>query len=123
MKGYRRKMNMNISSIVVKTTPEHIQDVLADLNGSELCDVHFHDEHGRIIVTIEGENVGVELEKMMALQRADHVISAELVYSYNEEELANAREFLDNVEDSVPGVLEEENPDARKVKYGGSLKM
>ena len=116
-------MNGNISSIVVRTSPEYVEEVVEGLNNSELCEVHFHDKLGRIVITIEGENVGVELKKMTAIQEIDHVLSAELVYSYNEEELANARDLLENAEDTVPAALDEENPDAGKIKYGGRLKM
>jgi len=115
--------NGNISSIVVKVSPEYVDKVVECLNSSDLCEVHFHDKIGRIVITIEGENVDVELEKMRAIQSMDHILSAELVYSYNEEELSNAKEFLDKAEDTVPPAMDEEHPDAGKIQYSGRLKM
>ncbi len=115
--------NGNISSIVVRISPGYVDKVLESLNNSDLCEVHFHDKLGRIVITIEGENVDVELEKMRAIQSMDHVLSAELVYSYNEEELSDARELLNSAEDPVPPAMDEDHPDASTVQYGGRLKM
>jgi nitrate reductase NapD len=114
---------MNISSLVVRTSPEYLEEVVESLNTSEHCDVHFQDEEGKIIVTIEGENIGDEMKKMAAIQKMAHVLSAELSYSYNEEDLSDAMERLENQESAVPDLLEEENPDVRKVNYSGRLKM
>jgi len=83
---------MNVSSIVIKTSPEHLKDVLESLNSSDFCETHFHDELGRIIVTIEGVDVGEEMKKLKLLQKTDRVLSAEMVYSYSEGELEKARE-------------------------------
>jgi len=80
---------MNISSIVIKTSPEHLKDVLESLNASDFCETHFHDELGRIIVTIEGENVGEEMKKLKLLQKTDRVLSAEMVYSYSDSHIIN----------------------------------
>jgi nitrate reductase NapD len=77
---------MNVSSIVIKTSPEHLKDVLGSLNSSDFCEIHFHDKLGRIIVTIEGVNVDEEMKKLKLLQKTDRVLSAEMVYSYSEGE-------------------------------------
>ena len=61
---------MNISSIIVKTRPEHYDAVWLNLQESPLCEVHFGDkEKGIIIITIEGENVEEEIEKLYEQQR------------------------------------------------------
>ena len=52
---------MNISSIVVQTNPNFTEGVVELLKSSDYCDYHFHDEKGRIIVTIEGEGVEEEI--------------------------------------------------------------
>lgn len=95
----------NVSSIVVKTTPEHLDDVIDALKTCGLCDVHFHDETGKIIVTIEGENAGEEVKKMREIMNLPHVLSAELAYSYSENELDRAREEIDKAGSSVPETL------------------
>jgi len=49
---------MNISSIVIQTTPQFLESVLEKIKANpEICEYHLHDEKGRIIVTIEGEDV------------------------------------------------------------------
>jgi len=113
---------MNISSIVVRTSPEHMEEVIEGLRTSGLCDVYFHDERGRIIVTIEGENLDGEIKKVRAIQTMAHVLSAELTFSYSEEELLNAREHSENIKDSVPDALKDDTIDARDIPYGGNLK-
>ncbi|MGE5237971.1 MAG: chaperone NapD [Chloroflexota bacterium] len=75
---------MNISSVVVKTAPEHLDTVLETLRGSDLCEVHFHDDSGKIIVTLEGSSIGEEMVKMKEIMNLPHVLSATLAYSYSE---------------------------------------
>ena len=45
---------MNISSIVVKTRPENLEAVKTSLTDSGLCEIHFADDKGRIVATVEG---------------------------------------------------------------------
>ena len=79
---------MNVSSLVVRVSPENIELALAELKDSGLCDVHAHDrEKGAIVVTIEGKDVGEEMEKMRAIEKLPHVMGAALVYAAGEAEL------------------------------------
>ena len=48
---------MNVSSIVVQSLPKFVDEVVESLKNTPECDYHFHDERGRIIITIEGEGV------------------------------------------------------------------
>lgn len=78
---------MNVSSLVVKVLPENMEPALAVLKGSGLCDVHANDpEKGAIIVTIEGKDVGEEMEKMRAIEKLPHILGAALVYAASEGE-------------------------------------
>ena len=86
---------MNVSSIVVKTVQEHIESVTKDINAMDLCEVHFSDKEGKIVVTIEGESIGNQMESMKSIQALPNVANANLVYSYCEDELAEA---LDKIE-------------------------
>jgi nitrate reductase NapD len=86
---------MNVSSIVVKTVQEHIESVINDINSLDLCEVHFSDKEGKIVVTIEGESIGNQMESMKSIQALPNVANANLVYSYCEDELAEA---LDKIE-------------------------
>jgi nitrate reductase NapD len=98
---------MNISSIVIKSVPEQMQPLLAELGVSDICDVHFHDARGRIVVTIEGESVDEEMRKLKLIQGMPHVLSAALAYAYSEQELASARDRIEMCTDAVPESLKE----------------
>ncbi len=99
---------MNVSSLVVKTAPRDFGAALTSLTGSGLCDVFFHDaERGMIVVTIEGKDTGEEMQKMKAIERMPHVLSAALVYAYSEAELGEAVRKLAESGPPVPESLRE----------------
>jgi len=100
---------MNVSSIVIKAKPEHFEEVLLGLKDSGICDVHFTDEQGRIVVTIEGADISEEMRKMKLLSEAPNVLSAEMIYAYSEDELAAAKNKFETMESTVPRELREEN--------------
>ncbi len=81
---------MNVSSHVIKVAPENLETAVDSLKQSGLCDVFFHDPQGTIVVTIEGKDVGEEMDKMRAIQKLPFVLSAALAYCYNETELHEA---------------------------------
>jgi len=111
---------MNISSVIVKTKPEHYDAVWLNLQESNLCDVHFGDkEKGIIIITIEGESVEEEIAKVTTIEDMPYVISANMHMSYNEEELDKLRENID-----MNKTIEELNKEkkAEEINYYGSLK-
>jgi nitrate reductase NapD len=112
---------MNISSIVVKTVPKYLNEVVENLKSCEVCDYHMHDEEGRIIITIEGESVKEELEKLHVIEAIPHVIAADMQMAYSEDELNAHMEVLDNA-DVVPKMLNDDNIDLDNVIYRGDLK-
>ncbi len=114
---------MNISSIVVQTRPEHLESVLEEIKSCGACEYHFHDEKGRIIVTIEGEDVSEELEKLKVIEKIPHVIAADMQMSYSEDELDRHIKVLENA-DAVPKVLDQDTTkiDPATVVYNGDLK-
>ena len=71
---------MNISSIIVTCRPEHMAEVEASLRESGLCDIHFRDDKGHIIVTVEEDAAGDEPAKLKAIADLPHV--ADAVFSY-----------------------------------------
>lgn len=103
---------MNISGVVVRAKPEHFTAVLKSLEDTDLCEVHFHDKKDRVVVTIEGKSVGEEMHKMKQIQSIVNVLSAELVYSYSEEELEKAKNLFEKQSDLVPDVLRDETVDS-----------
>lgn len=112
---------MNVSSIVVQTLPKYLDEVVESLKACEACDYHLHDEKGRIIVTIEGNGVKEELEKLRVIEAIPHVASADMQMAYSEDELDEHIEVLENA-DLVPKMLNDENIDPNKIIYRGDLK-
>ena len=112
---------MNISSIVVQTVPEHLDAVVASLEACEVCDYHMHDEKGRIIITIEGENVSKELEKLRVVEAIPYVYAADMQMAYSEDELDEQIDFI-NKREAVPKVLNDSDVDIDRVMYNGDMK-
>lgn len=113
---------MNISSIVVQTTPQYLEEVVESLKASEVCDYHFHDEMGRIIVTIEGDGVEEEIGKLTAIQEMPHVVAADMSFAYSEDELEAERDKLEVDGTTIPDWLNAENVNVKDIKYHGDLK-
>jgi len=112
---------MNISSIVVQTVPEHLNEVVESLKACEVCDYHMHDEKGRVIITIEGKGVGEELEKLRVVEAIPYVYAADMQMAYSEDELNEHMEVINN-RDAVPRVLKDPDADVDKVVYNGDMK-
>lgn len=112
---------MNISSIVVQTVPKYLDEVVQSLKDCEVCDYHLHDEKGRIIITIEGEGVKEELEKLHVIEAIPHVIAADMQMAYSEDELDENMEVLNN-SDLVPKILNDDTVSAGDIVYNGDLK-
>ncbi len=112
---------MNISGILVQTKPEHTESVIKKIKQSNCCEYHIHDEKGRIIVTIEGENTEEEIKKLKILQSFDNIISADMMYAYSEDELDGLRENLNN-NNNLPEWLNDPDAKPEDIRYNGDLK-
>ena len=112
---------MNVSSIVVQTLPKFLDEVVESLKNCEVCDYHLHDEKGRIIITIEGEDVSEELSKLKVIEAIPHVIAADMQMAYSEDEL-DANIKVINESDAVPNLLKNEDVEIERVTYHGDLK-
>jgi len=112
---------MNISSIVVQCKSEHYDKVVEWCEKNEICDFHFGDkEKGKIIVTIEGEDVSEEIEKLKQIQVAPYVIAADMMMTYQEDMLD---EEIKNLEQTDPVKwLNNDNLRAEDIVYKGDLK-
>lgn len=113
---------MNLSSIVIQTRPEFLEEVLQAVRASAFCEYHIHDEKGRIIVTIEGKDTEEEIASLAEIKKIPHVISADMVFAYSEDELDKEREKLEKSEDNIPGWLNDPDAKISDIKYGGDLK-
>jgi len=113
---------MNISSIVIQTKPLHVKEIIALCEASDFCDYHFCDEEkGKIVVTIEGENIDEEMAKMKKIEKIPHVICADMMMAYSEDELDCERAKLEQ-SDVVPSVLNDETIALKDIVYKGDLK-
>jgi len=112
---------MNVSSIVVQTLPKFVDEVVEALKNTPECDYHLHDEKGRIIITIEGEGVSEELNKLRVIEAIPHVIAADMQMAYSADELDQHMEVINNA-DVVPKMLNEDNVDPKDIVYNGDLK-
>lgn len=112
---------MNISSIVVQTRPEYLDQVIEDLKSCGVCEYHMHDKIGKVIVTIEGENVSEELKKLKVIEKIPHIICADMQMAYCEDEIANHISTLENAY-NVPYILNDDTLRAEDIVYNGDLK-
>jgi len=112
---------MNISGILVQAKAENVEIVVKRLEESGICDVYTHDNLGRIVVTIEGEGIDEEIEKLNQLQTIEGVITADMHYSYSEDELSKAREEF-ALGDEVPEMLNDDSLKAQDISYHGDLR-
>ena len=112
---------MNISSIVVQVLPQDYDKVKEALIASGVCDYHFGDKaKGKMVVTIEGENVDEEVEKIMAIQKIQGVLTADMMQTY-QEELDSAIRKLE-ADSAVPAILNDDTVDPKDIVYAGDLK-
>ncbi|MEA1953439.1 MAG: chaperone NapD [Campylobacterota bacterium] len=113
---------MNISSIVVQVLPKYMDALIQEFKESDLCDYHLHDEStGKVIVTIEGKDVGEEIAKLVKIQEMPHVIAADMMMTYQEDQLDEEIKVL-NEQELVPQVLNDDNINVRDIVYNGDLK-
>jgi len=113
---------MNISSVVIQCSSNNYDKVQEWCEKSEICDFHFGDkEKGKIIVTIEGEDVGEEIEKIKKLQTAPYVIAADMMMTYQEDMLDEEIKRVES-KDPVPEWLNQDNIRAEDIVYQGDLK-
>ena len=113
---------MNISSIVVQVLPKYVDGVLEVLQNAAFCDYHFHDkDKGKIIVTVEGESVDDEIRNLKVIQSVQHVIAADMMMSYSEDELDAEIKKLEAA-DPVPAMLNDNTLRFEDIIYNGDLK-
>jgi nitrate reductase NapD len=78
---------LNVSGIVVKTSKKHLQQVIDNITSVDGCEVHFNDSEGKLVVTIEGESINDQMERLKRIQGIPFVYSVDLSFSYCEDEL------------------------------------
>jgi len=113
---------VNISSVVVQAMPEHIEALVETFKNSNFCEYYLHDKNrGKIILVIEGKDVEEEIEKLIKIQQIPTVMSADMMMTYQEEQLDEEIRNLNN-QDPVPEILKREDIDVKDIVYNGDLK-
>jgi nitrate reductase NapD len=113
---------MNVSSIVVQVAQKNFDEVMEVLENAAFCDYHFSDKStGKIIVTVEGESVDDEIRNLKIIQSIQHVIAADMMMSYSEDELDAEIQKLEK-SDPVPSMLNDNSIRAEDIVYKGDLK-
>jgi nitrate reductase NapD len=78
--AFRRseEAHMVISGIVVASKPEDLSAVSAAVEQFSWADVHASDSVGRLVVTIEAEDIDESMERLKQLKQLPRVLMAEL---------------------------------------------
>jgi nitrate reductase NapD len=77
---------MSICSVIIRTLPENVPAVEFALKKIDLCEVHFKDNEGRIVVTVEAGDPEEEMAKLDEIKQIRHVLSVDLVYATSDPE-------------------------------------
>ena len=101
---------MNYSGIAVMTTPDRVDALRQDIEALDWAEVAHWAEDGRLVVVIEGEDIGEEVRRLKVLKDLPGVMSAEMVMQYCGEESmtpADVAETLNylNAEEGTEGQL------------------
>ena len=92
---------MNISGILVITSPQHTGNVIEQLQNLAGIDIHYVDSAaGRIVVTQEAESISAEVDGLKGIRALPHISLAEMSCHYFEED----PELLD----AIPAELDDE---------------
>lgn len=112
---------MNISSAVVKTKNINNKGIIEQIEAIKGSEVPLISGQ-KLIVTIEAENIAEETAIMKKIESIAGVISINLVYAYNEDELEKEMEKVEQASD-YPTWLNDENAKANKIPYSGKLNI
>ena len=69
---------MTVSGIVVACRPEHLAEMTRAVNAFSWAEVHYADPNGRLVVTIEADDVEESMGRLKDLQGLPRVLMAEL---------------------------------------------
>ena len=76
---------MNISGVLVRSYPEHIQSVWQELAQIEGVEVHGSNDDGRMVVTIEQDDAGSMSDMLVRMNDVHGVLSTSMIYHQFEE--------------------------------------
>lgn len=112
--------NYNVSSVVVMCNGDEVSRLWDILNLIDNVECHYKDEIGKIVVTIESSSIDEEIKILKHIEGIKGVISAQMIYSYNEKELDELRNNIEN-SDNVPNILQDDSIKAEDISYFGDV--
>lgn len=99
---------MNISGILIITSPQHTDNVIEQLQNLTGIDIHYVDAAtGRIVITQEAASISAEVDGLKRIRALPHISLAEMSCHYFEED----RELVD----AIPAELDDEALDSGTV--------
>ena len=110
---------MNISSVIIYAKNDvDLQNLANEVAKIDFCEV-VASQDGKIVATIQTDTLDEELGAFKAMQALNGVSDVAMIYSYQDldEEIANANN--NNIEEIMQKIDDE--PEIKKIKYGGSL--
>jgi len=75
---------MNISGVLVATSPRNIEQLSGELVRLPGVEVHGANDLGKLVVTVETEHEGQMADTVVAIQNLRGVLSAAMIYHHNE---------------------------------------
>lgn len=106
---------MNISSVLINAKKDKQERLLKEINSIKNCSVELVEDE-KIIVIIESENLDEELSSYKKLEKLEHIISINMVFSYQDLDEDMQKIMSANIEN-----IANEQKDAKDIKYSGNI--
>lgn len=71
---------VHISSLVVHVSPEHLSEIIAEIEQFDNAEIYGDSPEGKIIVVLETENQGFVTDTIEAINNIKNVLGTALVY-------------------------------------------
>jgi len=78
---------MRVASLVVRTRPERVAPLQAEIGALPGCEVHAVQAEGRLIVTVDDRDGASPAENIVKVHNLGGVIGLSLVYEYCDDEI------------------------------------
>lgn len=110
----------SVSGVLVQCASSDIPRLWEEMAEIPGVDCHFKDEVGKIIITIESSGINGEIRALSQIQKLKGVISADMIYSYQGDELSSIQIEQDG--DLALKILGQNSDDFESgVKYSGNV--
>lgn len=83
---------MNISSAILHIAPQCLDEACSALIGMPGVEIHARSTEGKVVVTLEDDNLNSAADKYVALHGIPGVASVAMVYQYSDDESVDTEE-------------------------------